>query len=496
MRQFKTIIPMPRSGIVSLRAALVGAVLLPFLTATAMTAWYSVDYLEERTESRMQEDIELVARAIRLPLSHALERGYERTVQRALDSAFSIDRVFGVYVYDRDGHPLARSGTRDAPIGTDRAARIASRGETQGEFRQAGSEEVFSYFVPLPDSGGRIAGLLQVTRHGSDFDSYIQSVRTHTLTVVALSGFSLVLIIFFGHRWTVGRHLSAIEDGLGRIRNGDLNHRLPLRGPRELRMLAAAVNRMASAILLSRKELSEQQQREAELEERLHQSEKMAAVGQLAAGVAHELGSPLSTIDGKAQRLLRKDDLSQPVAAAMHTIRGEAGRMERIIRQLLDFGRSNPLHRRRMPADKPLQTALRQAASEAAERGIRIVFDKPPEVPEIAVDSIRLQQALGNLINNAQQVARTTVRVGLERYTDAVHYVVDDDGPGIPPELHAQIFEPFFTTKRVGEGTGLGLAVAHAAARDHGGRINVEESASGGARLRLILPLTDKEAAQ
>ncbi len=473
----------------SLRATLVGSVLLPFLAATAASGWYSLDLLERRTEARMQKDIELIARAIRLPLSHALDRGYERTVQQALDSAFSIDRVYGVYVYDAEGEPIAASGAPTASTGSDRAARIASRGERQGEFGRAGDERVFSYFVPLTDDGGRINGLLQVTRRGSDFDRYLEAVRGRTLGLFLATGLTLALIVVLGHRWAVGRHLQRMEQGFGQVEAGDWAHRLTPRGPRELRTLASGLNQMLEAISRSHRLLAEQRQREAQLTERLHQAEKMAALGQLAAGVAHELGSPLSTVDGKALRMLRRDDLPQPARQALESIRREAGRMERIIRQLLDFGQANPICRTRMPADRPLHTALRQLAESGEAGAIRVESTVVEPGTVLDIDAARIEQALGNLLRNAAQAAASRVAAGAGPDAEGGYrYWVDDDGPGVDPPLRPHLFEPFFTTKPVGQGSGLGLAIAHAAVADHGGRIEVGRSTLGGARFQIVLP--------
>ncbi|HSJ48685.1 MAG TPA: two-component sensor histidine kinase, partial [Gammaproteobacteria bacterium] len=169
------------AGSPSLATTLILVLLLPLLLATFLTGWYSIANLEHRTQERMQKDIELVARAIRLPLSHALERGDQGTVQQALDSAFSIDRVYGVYLYDSEGSTIAASGFRQGTVDTDKAAELASRGVLQGEFDYMAGEELFSYFVPLTDAGGRINGLLQVTRQGSEFDDYLAELRYHTL---------------------------------------------------------------------------------------------------------------------------------------------------------------------------------------------------------------------------------------------------------------------------------------------------------------------------
>jgi len=477
----------------SLRATLVGVVLLPLLAATAISGWYSLSYLEARTEERMQEDIELIARAIRLPLSHALEQGYRRTVQQAVESAFRIDRVYGVYVYDSEGETIAASGSRDATMGSDRAARIASRGGRQGEFEQAGDEPVFSYFVPLSDGGGRVAGLLQVTRKGSDFDHYLGEVRRGATLIFLATGAGLALIILLGHRWAAGRHLSRLEQALHRVETGDRYHRLAPRGPRELRTLATGLNRMLDAILHSHDLLAEQRRREAELTERLHQAEKMAALGQLAAGVAHELGSPLSTVDGKAARALRRDTLPERTHSALESIRREVRRMERIIRQLVDFGRANPLHRARVRADQPLQSALRLLRESGEAGSVEVRLDVEPPRSALNVDATRLEQALFNLLRNAVQAAETTVCAGGAPEEHGYRYWLDDDGPGIEEAARPHLFEPFFTTKRVGEGSGLGLAVAHAAVAEHGGHIEAGRSPLGGARFTIHLPDSTNE---
>lgn len=464
----------------SLAATLVVILLIPLLLAVGGIGWLAITQLAHQSEQRMRQDIELVARAIRLPLSHALERGYERTVQRALESAFSIDRVYGAYVYDNDGKTIASSGHSEASMQREKVSQIAREGERQGEFGRMAGEEVYSYFVPLTDSGGRISGLLQVTRQGSEFDRYISDLRQQTLLTLTVIGVLLAALLLLGHRWAVGRHLAAIEGGLRRIGEGELEYRLHSGGPRELRHLSSTINAMLDAIERSRTELEH-------LGRRLHQSEKMAALGQLSSGVAHELGSPLSTVDGRVQRLQRRDDLSEAVRDAIDTIGREASRMERIIRQLLDFGRNNPLQRHRIDARTPMRAACELLRKESP---VPIHMEESGEpVGEICIDSVRLDQALGNLLHNAVQAANSEVRARCYRDGTWLIYEIDDDGPGVAPEHRPHLFEPFFTTKAVGQGTGMGLAVAHAAARDHGGEIELADSPLGGARFRLRIPV-------
>ena len=167
--------------------------------------------------------------------------------------------------------------------------------------------------------------------------------------------------------------------------------------------------------------------------------------------------------------------------------------MERIIRQLLDSGRSNPLDRRTVAACQPLLSALKRVVSPASIR-VDQRISPDTKTQSVKVDLIRLEQALTNLLQNAFQAARARVVVSCEICPDGVRYCFEDDGPGISDDDYPHLFERFFTTKPVGQGTGLGLAVAHAAARDHGGAIEVFHTDSGGARFCLLLPQREDTA--
>lgn len=472
----------------TLRTALLLFVLIPFVLLMGIGGYYSLQQLEQQVEKRMQEDIELIARAIRLPLSHALERGRISGIEQALASAFHIDRVYGVYVYDENGKQIAASGTRDAQVPSDRAAEIASSGGLQSEYDEAGGQQIFSYFLPLTDSGGRISGLLQVTRRGSDFQTYVNEVRMEVLVALGITALVLTLIVFFGHYGAIGRYLRSMENSMARIGAGESELRVPEEGPAELSTLSHGINKMLDRIHASQQQIEQQREREVELRLRLQQSEKLAAIGRLASGVAHELGTPLSTIDGNAQRLLRRDDLDTRQRQAIEQMRGEVQRMEQIIHQLMDFGRRNPLQQRPVRAATLVHSVRDQCQRdiESSTVDIELVGDTPG--PQIAVDAMRIEQALGNLLRNAIQAAHSRVIAQWTSTDQTVVFTVEDDGPGIDSEHMSRLFEPFYTTKPVGAGTGLGLAVVHAAVNDHNGRIEVDSSPElGGARFCIYL---------
>ncbi|MGM0634050.1 MAG: ATP-binding protein, partial [Pseudomonadota bacterium] len=479
------------SGIYNLRIALLAYVLIPVTVVLALAGSWSLRLLEEQVDQRMQQDIELIARAIRLPLSHALERDRPGSIQQALDSAFSIDVVYGAYVYDEDGQEIARSGLPEGTVRTSEAAALAAAGDRLGEFSQAGDEVIFSYFVPLTDTGGRISGLLQLTRRGSDFSDYIAMVRQGTVPALAGALLLVIALVLFGHHSAIGRHLRRIAGDMTRINVGQTDRRLREEGPAEMRVLAGGINDMLDRINASQREIAERQAHETELKLRLQESEKLAAIGQLASGIAHELGTPLSTVDGKAQQALRRDDLDDNLRRSMERVRQEAGRMERIIRQLLDFGRRNPLTRTTMDCGNLLRSVVEKLEHDIRQRGVTVdIPDSHGSTPcMVRVDPIRFEQALSNLVANAIQASQGQVRIRWESGEDITTITVEDDGDGVAEADQPYLFEPFFTTKAVGEGTGLGLSVAHAAVTDHDGYIEVGRSdALGGARFTIALP--------
>lgn len=479
------------SGIYNLRVALLAYVLIPVIVVLALAGSWSLRLLEQQVDQRMQEDIELIARAIRLPLSHALERDRPGSIQQALDSAFSIDVVYGAYVYDENGQEIARSGLPQGTVRTSEAAALAAAGDRLGEFSQAGNEVIFSYFVPLTDTGGRISGLLQLTRRGSDFSDYIAMVRQGTMLALVGALLLVAALVLFGHHRAIGQHLRRIAGDMTRINVGQTDRRLREEGPAEMKVLAGGINDMLDRVNASQREIAERQAHETELKLRLQESEKLAAIGQLASGIAHELGTPLSTVDGKAQQALRREDLDDNLRSSLERVRHEAGRMERIIRQLLDFGRRNPLTQSAMDCGNLLRSVTEKLEQETRSHNVQVDIPDSKEAPPcvVLVDPIRFEQALSNLVSNAVQASRGKIRIRWKREEDETIITVEDNGRGVADEDLPYLFDPFFTTKPVGQGTGLGLSVAHAAVTDHGGYLEVTRSEDlGGACFTIHLP--------
>jgi signal transduction histidine kinase len=322
-----------------------------------------------------------------------------------------------------------------------------------------------------------------------------------TLAVVAVCGAIATALQYA----LVGRPVVQLRDKARRAGAGDLAGPLRLRQRDEIGELAADINAMCEQIAATKRRLAEETEAHIAALEQLRHAERLATVGRLAAGVAHELGTPLAVVSARAELLAARELPHGEVAKNGGIIAEQVDRMSAIIRQLLDFSRRHapkPGH-----ADLPrLVTRALDLLSSAARRAGVTVRCAPATTPLTAlVDQNQILQVLTNVMLNAIQamphggelrVSTDTCRAappaevgGAPR--DYLRVRVEDDGIGIPPERLPHIFEPFFTTKATGEGTGLGLAVAHGIVSEHGGWIAVESEMGKGSRFSIHLPVPD-----
>ncbi len=252
-----------------------------------------------------------------------------------------------------------------------------------------------------------------------------------------------------------------------------------------------------SAVVL----LFDDQTERRRLQDQLIQSEKMSAIGQLIAGIAHDLNNPLASVVGFADYLTEVPNIPPQLREPLTVIQEEAERASNIVKNLLSFARKQE-HQRRATALKPLldATFLLLRNNLMAYR-VEASLDIEPDLPMPDIDPNQIQQVFVNLINNAAQAIASTGRPGTvtvraRRWLDGVAVDVADDGPGMSETLAAQVFEPFFTTKPEGEGTGLGLSISQGIVREHGGRIMLTTEEDRGSIFTVQLPLATRPAAQ
>ncbi len=243
--------------------------------------------------------------------------------------------------------------------------------------------------------------------------------------------------------------------------------------------------------------VQQQVQTNRKTQERLVQNEKLAALGELIAGVAHELNNPLAAIILHTELVARQHQ-DTPLGERLQRIQQDAHRAANIVRHLLDFARQRTPARQEIQLNELVDDTLELVAYNLRTRNIEVLTRLQPDLPLIMADPHQLQQVLVNLINNAQQAMQnqeepamltiTTRLVGQEPNA-SVEIGVGDNGTGMPQALQARIFDPFFTTKEVGEGTGLGLAVVHGIVTEHGGDVTVQSELGEGSLFLVRLPL-------
>jgi signal transduction histidine kinase len=237
-----------------------------------------------------------------------------------------------------------------------------------------------------------------------------------------------------------------------------------------------------------------ERQRELQLQENAH-AERLAALGYALSSVAHELNNPLATIIGWAERIAEAPFAETTREGAPMMLR-EAQRAARIVRNLLTLSRKRPSTRMRLDVNQIIRETLALRAHDQRALRISVTAALTPVLPSVFVNGHQIQQVLLNLIINAEQAMMAAhgkgaliIRSAFDENRQRVRIDIIDDGPVVPDAVKDRIFDPFFTTKAAGEGTGLGLTVAHAIVRDHGGQITVTGAPNGGAAFTVELPV-------
>jgi two-component system NtrC family sensor kinase len=353
-------------------------------------------------------------------------------------------------------------------------------------------------------------------------DSIDRKVRASTLGIAGFSvGFVLLASLsvgFFIHR-LIYLPLRDLEGGAQRLAAGNLDESIPVRSSDEFGKLASSFNGMTAALRNSRAELRDwahtlEQKVEIRTQE-LHlaqaetvRGEKLASVGLLASGVAHELNNPLTGILTFSHLLRQKVPDKSEDAEDLDLVIRETKRCAAIIKRLLDFAREKAPEKKFADVNQVIEDTVRIVEQPAHLRDIEIVLDLDRTLPAIWIDADQIKQVVMNMLVNAQHAVEEkgniTIRTGRARDPRAPAHDVDampmvsisiiDTGCGIPEKNLRRVFDPFFTSKEVGKGTGLGLSVSHGIVEAHGGLIEVESTVDEGTTFRVLLPLTPPAA--
>ncbi len=456
--------------------------LVPFVTLLLVLGYRSARREVAIYEAQVAADLTVTASALRPAFVEVLRIEGEA---RAIDLLNVTDRG------------LAETTIRwvRAPLGEAPAAGGAAVDLSRGGVGYA------TVTVPVVEPG-LPSGHLEFTRPLDKEAELVRGVlRDEALTTLGSLLVAAAVAAIVG-RVFIGRPVRSLVEQVRRIGEGDLASRLALARADELGVLADEVDKMSGRLDAAQREVRASAEAQVRVTEQLRHAAKLTTVGRLAAGLAHELGTPLNVVSGRA-RMIASGRLSpEAIVEGATIIDGQAARMTRIIRQLLDFARRGPPKKATVDPAELARHAVLLLAPLAKKRDVTLRVDADATAGKVVGDGAQLEQVIANLVVNAIDASAEGGEVVLSLQQEELtpppahggargRYLrldVRDRGVGISPEDQDRVFEPFFTTKDVGAGTGLGLSVVHGIVHEHGGWVAVESQLGEGARFSVVLP--------
>lgn len=478
---------------------------LALLLVTAVSSYLTV--------SRIYESYETSHRALLDRVAQEVERELQKTIvrQKAIDRAEQM-------VEELRGDVVSILGDDDVPFPEpfhdDVKLTFAKRApETlRTVWVDHDGRRILTVYRPVGDGRGAI-GALELTGSLDALDDEAQRTILQNLAVLGIAAvIGLAMAYFAGDRW-IAVPLERLIDKTRRIGQGDLASPVDIRTHDELQELGRSMNEMCDRIAAQQDAIRRETAEKLAATDQLRHADRLKTVGRLAAGIAHELGTPLNVVTGRAGMIASGGLSPEAMRSNAIVIKQESERIAQIVRGLLDFARRKPAQRIEFDlADLVRRTAtLLEPLAQKADVTIETAAD---DSVRVVGDAGQIQQALTNLVMNAVQASKpgAAVRVAVEEKMldpaalpsiglrvgtlpepgsasrEYVFLAVEDQGVGIEPENLAHLVEPFFTTKDVGEGTGLGLSIVYGIVQDHGGWLEVDSTSGAGSTFRIVLP--------
>ena len=472
----------------------------------------------------IQQDEENVIRGIRLGM-----RGFAQAVRVALRDIYADNQnvsatrdfaravaprgnIHGLIVYDRDARRVAVSSSLNFPgdfpeldltrvLKLDPRAVLRDKTEAEGYIRE-GRTLIYYRIEPIYNYNGEAVGAFVLARHGAGLIASIAERRNRIIATSAALVLVLSVLVWIIVQRSIARPIHRLIERVREVGRGQWQQRIEIAGKDEVATLAREFNLMSEELQNSYQRLMAEQAEKLRLEQELRRSERLASVGQLAAGLAHEIGTPLNIISGRAEHLLRRPRGTDEIKSNLQAIGSQSERIAAIVRQLLDFSRRREPVFRQVQIVVLLERVRNLVEHQIDSKGIRVHMAAPQAVPPLRGDAELLQQVFINLYTNAIYALERggSINIRIEAGANGtplktsngalggVRIYFEDNGAGIAPENLGRIFDPFFTTKDIGEGSGLGLSVVFGIIKDHGGEIRVESEPGKFCRFVIDLP--------
>jgi signal transduction histidine kinase len=355
--------------------------------------------------------------------------------------------------------------------------------------------EWICHVVPIGPPKSKLAGYVLIATDWTDVRQDLMD-RAKILAIAGAATLAAIIgLIALAVRRYISRPLSELSRRVISFSSEESLARAPVRD--EVELLFGEFRKLGEELAQARADLLEKHRSEIELERRLLHSDRLATIGSLATGLAHEIGTPMGVIRGRAEYVLHSRMDPQKTSEGLEIIIAQIDRITSIVRMLLDYSRYRESLKTSADVRQVVQRSIRLLETEASKRHVVIRTELGATALPINCDPDQLQQVFVNLGINALDAMRAgggTLTITVRNETDPTARAVvifEDTGPGIPEQHRGRIFDPFFTTKDSGEGTGMGLAVSQTIVQSHDGEITVE-SGPGGTRFFVALPISPR----
>jgi signal transduction histidine kinase len=453
---------------------------------------------EERAQRRMEFDLResVTSAAIRLAVENALRSGTLADVKRLVDDlVVKQTEIVRIRLLDRNLAPRidANLMTGDPGVPFDRHRQVRDTGQPAMVQHESGGIRLHSVLLPIRSSSND-EGVLEIAFVAGRLEAALLGENYKIVWRGAVLVLLLGVVVWAALQRLVFRPVADLTQGIERVAAGEARALVPVRSRDELGQVALAFNRMTERLEEARHRVETEADRSLELMRRLRQTESLAIAGKLCSSIAHEVGTPLNIIAGRAELMLRALPKDSPLREDLDVIITQIDRISRMIRAALDPFRQREPERLAVAPESVTEVLRPLLKHFARSRGVTLALSIPRELPPVRVDPGHLQQVLINLLTNAIEATPAGGRVEVTGTSEAddgrpgVAIAVRDTGSGIPEEALPRIFDPFFSTKPAHGGAGLGLSICRDLVRSNGSQIHVASKLGEGTTFTVWIP--------
>ncbi len=508
----------------SLKTKIIFSVIMLVVVIEGVFLYLNIKSLSQQMIEKTEEEAFNLSETIRLSIRYAMIKDRRDEYQRIIDDVAQRKGIVEVRIFNKAGEITVSSDR--SKVGTivdmkaeacygchsESEAKVLLPSDSKTRVYQTEKQRLLGLINPIYNEPAcfschpqniNVLGVLDTMVTLEEFDQekaglYNRMIFSGIISVVVLSLLMSLLFTRF-----VNRPIDKLLAATKKAAQGDLNQAVNIPSHDELRELADSFNHMITELKRSRDAIEEWtqtleqrvQDRTRELQQvqdQLVQAGKMAALGELAAGVAHEINNPLTGILTFSSLMLKKVDENHPWKKDLDNIVQQTTRCRNIVKGLLDFARQRKPDRKEWDIHALIDRTVTLVANQARFQNIKIVKEFDPHLPHLLVDGDQIQQVFMNIIINAADAMsgqEGTLTIKTSSQNGIAEILFRDTGCGMSKEHLSKVFTPFFTTKETGKGTGLGLAISYGIIQSHGGEIEVESEIGKGSTFRIKLPV-------